>query len=70
MSVGSSILALLLTVIKSFFTWLTGKRKAEEKKEKIERIEKAESKLKDACDNGNLANLIDASINLGKERKK
>lgn len=70
MSVGSGILTLLLTVVKNIFSWLIGKRKAKERQEKIERIEKAEDKLKDACENGTLADLIDASINLGKERKK
>lgn len=67
---GSGILTILLTLIKTFFNWLIGKRKAAEKKEKQEKIENAETKLKDVCENGDLGDLIDASINLGKAHKK
>lgn len=70
MSASSGFLTLLLTAVKSFFTWLVGKRKEAQRKEKIERIENAESELKEACDNGNLADVIDASIKMGKARKR
>lgn len=70
MSVSSGFFTLLLTAVKSFFNWLIGKRKEAQRKEKIERIEKAETELKNACDNGNLADVIDASIKIGKARKR
>jgi hypothetical protein len=70
MSATSGILTIILTLIKTFLNWLIGKRTAAEKKEKQEKIENAETKLKDACENGDLGDLIDASINLGKAHKK
>lgn len=65
-----SIITILLTTIKTFFSWLIGKRKAAEKKEKEEAVKAAESELENAVDKGNLADLIDATNKLGKAHKK
>lgn len=65
-----SIITILLTAVKTFFSWLIGKRKAAEKKEKEEAVKAAESELENAIDKGNLADLIDATNKLGKAHKK
>ena len=63
----TTLIAALAQAIVAVFAYLLAvhNTKNDKSKEKKESIEKAEQKLDDACNNGNISDLLDAAKELG-----
>ena len=71
----TNIIGLIASIAKAttaVFSYLLEmcKVKFDKKTRSQERIESAERKVDDACNKGTLADLLDATIDLGKEKRK
>lgn len=67
-----SLIASIAKAITAVFSYLLEmhKVKFDKKTRSQERIESAERKVDDACNKGTLSDLLDATIDLGKEKRK
>ena len=66
------LIASIAKAITAVFSYLFEmcKVKFDKKTRSQERIESAERKVDDACNKGTLSDLLDATIDLGKEKRK
>ena len=60
----------MFSAIAGFFQYLHEERKEREQKKKEEAKKQAKEKLEDVIDNGDLSQLLDATIEAGKANKK
>ena len=60
----------ICSAVKSVFGYLSRRQDIKEKKEAQKKADNAEKQLKDACEKGDVKDLINAAENVGKARKK
>ena len=73
-SISATLFAVIIAVsnaIVAIFGYMLAKHKTKNDKDmkKSEKIENAEKKLEDACNNGSISDLIDATKEIGNLRK-
>ena len=64
------ILGTVCSAVRSVFEYLNKKHDSEEKKETEKAEKNAEKQLNDACEKGDIKDLIDAAENIGKIKGK
>ncbi len=72
-SIGSalgSVLNNMFSAVSGFFKFLLEERKAQKEAKKEKEIAEAKKTLEAAVDNGSISDLIDASKDFGKAKKK